>query len=127
MSRGVFAFTLGLVAASGALLGFGLSQGAGWAWKTGAFGVLVGIVLLFVLTRSLERRLWAAFFTFMTGAAGSLAAPVYEFAVAGRVGDTSNGLSGSGVISSGGSPLDTILWFVGALIFGLFALKVRRG
>ncbi|WP_284487812.1 hypothetical protein [Sedimentitalea xiamensis] len=117
-----------LAVASGAMIGFGVPTGTGWAWKLGLGGVVLSVVLLFILTRSIERRLWAVFFTFMAGAAGSLAAPVYSFTAAARVGDPAagTGAEGSGMMSSGGSIATTLLWFLGAVIAAWLARQERR-
>jgi len=114
--------------AAGGLLGHGLGGGPGWAWKAGLLGLVLCASLGLLLMRSLERRLWALFFAFMAGAAGSLAAPVYSLAVAARIGDpdASAAALGSGTISSDGNLLATLLWFAGALIAASLALIERR-
>ncbi|AXQ96081.1 hypothetical protein ORIO_20510 (plasmid) [Cereibacter azotoformans] len=113
---------------SGGLIGYGLARSADWAWKAGLAGIVVSVLLGFLLTRSLEKRLWALFFAFMAGAAGSLAAPVYSFAIVGQIGNptTGTGVAGDGTLSSGGSILGTVMWFAGALIAARLAYLERR-
>jgi hypothetical protein len=127
LERAAFIATVVVAIASGVLIGGGLARDAGWAWQVGLVGVALAVLLAFILTRSLERRLWALFFTFMAGAAGSLAAPVYSLSLVGQAGDPGGtGLSGAAEMSSGGSIATTALWLTGAAIAAICAFLVRR-
>lgn len=114
-----------IAALSGGLIGAGVSLGLDWAWKTGLGGLVLAGLFLF-LVRSRERLLWALFFTFMAGAAGSLASPAYSIELFGAFSGSHGDAGGSGAFSSGGDYVVTLLWFAGAIISAAMA-RMERG
>lgn len=121
-----FAIMVILAAIASGLIAFWIQGGPGWLLLAGGIGLLLSAILLYVITYSLERRLWAGFFSFMAGAAASLTAPAFSFEMTAEIINGGGRASGSGALASGGSGYATLLWLAGAIICGIFALLQRR-
>lgn len=130
LSRPAFTVLVILASLSCGVLALGVLGGPIWFYGVGLVGILLSVALSWMFMRSLERRLWAAFFAALTGAAVSLAGPsvVLDIAAAGSAAGvvTANG-DVAGSLSWGANPWIALVLLAMAALAGWIALQVRRG
>jgi len=129
VSTSIFIAIIGLAVVSAGLIALGLRGGPGWTWAWGLAGAVIATALAWIALRSLERRLWGAFFSALAGAATSLAGPTIALQIK-ATGSATGAVSGagamSGTVSWGANGWTSVAWLAMALIAGSFAAQVRR-